>query len=187
MRRHRLTVCIFSPTNLAAMRPRTSTVVTTILWLGFLVGLLDICAAFIQVSIRFPGRNPLGVLRYIASAVYGKERASAGDSMMVAGALFHFIIAYSFTIVFVLAYPHLRWLSRNRWLTGIGYGLVIWAVMNLLVVPLTRIGRLPLRLPGAVIAASILILAMGLPLSFLTYRLYHKRTAAGRRSMATAG
>jgi uncharacterized membrane protein YagU involved in acid resistance len=163
------------------MQSKEKNLLTTILWVGFLVGLLDLSSAFIQIRIMFPERNPFGVLRYIASAVFGKERANAGSSMYFFGALFHFIIAYCFTIAFFLIYPHVRFLSKSRLLTGILYGLIIWTIMNLVVVPQTRIGHRPFVLKNAAIAAGILIVAIGIPLSYLAYRFYY-----GRRNMRTA-
>lgn len=160
------------------MPPKPSNLLVTILWVGFLVGLLDISAAFIQVKIMFPDRNPLRVLQYIASAVFGKERAYSEDTMYLFGALFHFIIAYGFTIAFFLVYPHLYFLSKSRLLTAIVYGIFIWVVMNLLIVPQTKIGRHPIVLKNAAIAAGILIVAIGIPLSYLAYRFYHLRKSS---------
>lgn len=155
------------------MQPKPSNLFTTILWVGFLVGLFDICSAFIQIRIMVPERNPLGVLRYIASAAFGKDTANSESLMFIWGALFHFIIAYSFTTAFFLIYPHLRLISKNRLVTGIVYGLIIWAIMNLIIVPQTKIGHRPLVLKNAAIAAGILIVAIGIPLSYLAYRFYY--------------
>ena len=162
------------------MQPKSSTLFITILWVGFLVGLLDITSAFIQMKIMFPDRSPFGVLRYIASAAFGKERANE-DSMFFFGALFHFIIAYCFTIAFFLIYPHIRFLSKKRLLTGIFYGIFIWAVMNLLVVPQTLISHRPFVLKNAAIAAGILIVAIGLPLSYFAHRFYCERKTSPKR------
>jgi uncharacterized membrane protein YagU involved in acid resistance len=159
------------------MQPKPSNLFTTILLVGFLVGMLDISAAFIQMKIMFPERDPLGVLRYIASAVFGKERANSESSMYFIGAIFHFIIAYCFTVTFFLIYPHVRFLSKSRLLTGIFYGLIIWTVMNILVVPQTKIGQRPFVLKNAAIATGILIVAIGIPLSYFAYSFYYgKRT-----------
>ena len=160
------------------MPPKPSNLLVTILWVGFLVGLLDISAAFIQMKIMFPDRNPLDVLQYIASAVFGKERAYSEDKMYLFGALFHFIIAYGFTIAFFLVYPHLHFLSKRRLLTAIVYGIFIWVVMNLLIVPQTKIGHHPIVLKNAAIAAGILIVAIGIPLSYLAYRFYYVRKSS---------
>lgn len=169
------------------MQPKPHNLLITILWVGFLVGLFDITSAFIQVKIMFPERNPLGVLRYIASAVFGKERANAESSMYFIGAIFHFMIAYCFTIAFFLIYPHIRFLSKSRLLTGILYGLVIWAVMNLLVVPQTKIGHRPFVLKNAAIAAGILIVAIGIPLSYFAYRFYYKREPSINQQASLTG
>ena len=166
------------------MQPKPRNLLITILWVGFLVGLFDIASAFIQVKIMFPERNPLGVLRYIASAVFGKERTHSESSMYFIGAIFHFIIAYCFTIAFFLIYPHIRFLSKNRLLTGILYGLVIWAVMNLLVVPQTKIGHRLFVLRNAAIAAGILIVAIGIPLSYFAYRFYYGKNSSITQSSA---
>lgn len=164
------------------MQPKPTNLFLTILWVGFLVGLLDLSSALIQVKIMFPDRNPLAVLRYIAGAVFGKERANADDSMLFFGALFHFIIAYCFTIVFFLLYPHIHFLSINKLLTGIVYGLFIWAIMNLVVVPQTKIGHRPFVLKNAAIAAGILIIAIGIPLSYIAYKFYYGRKHSGKQA-----
>ena len=166
------------------MQSKSSKFFITVLWVGFLVGLFDLTSAFIQVKIMFPGRNPTAVLRYIASAVFGKERANADDSMFFFGTLFHFIIAYCFTIAFFLVYPRIRLLAKNRLITGILYGLFIWAVMNLLVVPQTRIGHRPFVLKNAAIAAGILIVAIGIPLSYFAYRFYYGRKVSANQQTA---
>lgn len=170
--------CIFKIQS-SPMPRKPLNLLVTILWVGFLVGLLDISAALIQVKIIFPDRNPSGVLLYIASAVFGKQRAYSEDKMYLFGALFHFIIAYGFTIAFFLIYPHVRFLSKSRLLAAIGYGIFIWVVMNLLVVPQTKIGDHPIVLKNAAIAAGILIVVMGIPLSYLAYRFYY----AGKSSL----
>lgn len=172
--------------QITQMQPKPSNLLMTILWVGFLVGLFDITAAFIQTKIMFPDRNPFGVLRYIAGAVFGKEKANADDSMLFFGALFHYIIAYCFTIAFFLLYPHLHFLSLNRLLTGILYGVFIWAVMNLLVVPQTKIGARPFVLKNAAIAAGILIVAIGIPLSFLAHSFYNRRSTSIKEQAAMA-
>jgi hypothetical protein len=145
----------------------------TILGAGLLVGGLDIAAALIQFYIR-TGKDPLIVLKYIASAVFGKEAYSLGNSMVVLGLLFHFLIAFTWTILFFLIYPKLRLLSWNRVVTGILYGIFIWIMMNRVVVPLTKISTGAFDAKQATIAVIILICAIGIPLSFIAHRYYSK-------------
>ena len=146
---------------------------TTILWVGFLVGYLDITAAIFNFMFTSAG-SPLVIFRYIASAVFGKSAFSA-PNMVTYGFLFHFLIAYSFTLVFFLVYPSLPFLAKSRLLTGLLYGSFVWCIMNLVVVPFSRIGSYPAANGKTVIQLLILILAIGLPLSYLAHWYYKPR------------
>ena len=147
--------------------------VKTIALIGLLVGSLDITAACIQVYIM-RGTSPEIVLRYIASGAFGKAAFSGGWGMPMAGLLFHFIIAYSFTTLFFLLYPSLKIMSKSVVATAIVYGIFIFVVMNLLIVPLTKIPASTFHLDKALMATAILIVAIGLPLSFFARKFYPK-------------
>jgi len=144
---------------------------TVILWTGLLAGTFDILAAFIQYFISFH-RNPLRVLLFIASGVFGKNAYTGGNLMYLAGAIFHYMIAFAFTILFFFCYPLISKLSLNRVITGIAFGVFIWLVMNLLVVPLSRTVPIPFHWPKVLLAMAILVVAIGVPLSYTAYRFY---------------
>lgn len=152
---------------------------TIILWAGLLVGTLDICSAFISYSINNPGKNPLRILNYIASAVFEKDVAYSEDYMRIIGLLFHYIVAFSFTALFFLIYPRIKFLSLSRLLTGILYGAVVWCIMNLLVVPNTNIHRYPSWNKQAMIQMGILMIAIGIPLSYIAYWFYYRKNRVG--------
>ncbi len=141
---------------------------------GFLVGSLDILAAMANFYIQ-TGKDPVIVLRYIARAVFGKEAAydEANSLMPVWGLLFHFIIAYSWTTLFFLLYLRFKFMSANRVLTGIVYGVFIWVMMTRVIIPLTTLGSSPIVWKQALIAIGILIIAISMPLSFIAYRYYN--------------
>ncbi|MDI3318994.1 hypothetical protein [Pinibacter soli] len=149
--------------------------VKTIAWAGLLVGTLDILAAVVNFKIA-TGKDPVLIFQYIASAVFGKD-AYNGSLMPVLGLIFHFIIAYIFTIIFFFIYPKLKLYKYNAVLTGIAYGIVIWIVMNVAVVPLSRIGKFSFKLSNVLLQASILIVMIGIPLSFICKCHYLKREA----------
>jgi len=145
-----------------------------ILLAGLLAGTLDISAALIDYYIT-TGKGPEGVLKYIASGVFGRTKAfgTEGSSMIILGLLFHYIIAMSFTIFFFWLYPRLSILSRNRVVTGILYGLFIWIVMIFIVTRLSNTPHAPIstiKPLKAVKAILILICMIGLPLSFIAYK-----------------
>ena len=149
----------------------------TIVLAGLLVGSLDIIAALVNFYIN-TGKDPKIVLKYIASAVFGKAAFSGGNNMAVWGLLLHFLIAFIWTSIFFFIYPKLRLLSWNRIITGILYGIFIWIIMTQVVVPMSKVTAGPFNLKQAVIAVLILIAAIGLPLSFIAHRFYAVRTRA---------
>jgi hypothetical protein len=53
------------------------------------------------------------------------------------------------------------------------YGVLVWAVMNLVVLPLSRVRRGPFQPGQAAVAVAILILCIGLPLAGIVGR--HER------------
>lgn len=133
---------------------------------GLIAGTLDIGAASTQYLLQ-GGKNPVRILEYIASAVFGSSVMGAGGAIAVAGLLLHYLIAYIWTTLFYLAYPHVGLLRKNPFAVAVGYGLLVWAVMNRVVVPLSRIGppTTPFNLARAATAAGILIVCIGLPLA----------------------
>jgi hypothetical protein len=140
-------------------------------WL--LVGTLDITCASIQTLIY--GRDVINLFKFVASGFFGEEASKGGMEYAFYGLAFHYFIAFSWTTLFFLVYPKLKLWSINRIVTGIGYGLFIWLVMNRVVLKLSNIPPFPFRLMSAVIGASILIVAIGIPLSFLANRFYSSR------------
>jgi hypothetical protein len=143
---------------------------------GLIAGTLDICTALVQVYLR-SGKNPLPVLNYISGALVGKQQAG-GTWMMILGLLLHYFIAFAFTFFFFWLYPRWNALAKNRFLTAIGYGLFVWGLMNLVIVPLSKISKFPSDPKQAAIAAAILICMIGLPLSFIIGGYYDKRKTA---------
>ncbi len=147
----------------------------TIAGAGLLVGSLDIIAALLHFYVK-TGKDPLIVLKYIASAVFGGEAYTKGNSMALWGLLFHFVIAFIWTLLFFLIYPKLKLLSWNRIVTAILYGIFIWIMMTQVVVPLTKIPPpKEFDMKQAIIGTLILIGAIGLPLSFIAHRYYSKQ------------
>ena len=157
------------------MQPKRN-LLLTLLWVGFFVGYLDITAAIINFMFN-SDKSPVLIFNYISSAFFGRERAYSEGSMIAFGILFHFLIAYSFSVFFFLIYPHFHFLSKNRLLTGILYGCFVWCVMNLIVVPLSRINKFPTPDGKMFIQVGILVVAVGIPLSYLA-NWYYRRAAS---------
>jgi hypothetical protein len=161
------------PINTKQPGSRASSITGLIMRTGLLAGTLDALAASIQFYLT-TGRNPAIVFRYIASAVFGKDALAGGTTMAICGLLFHYMIAFIFTIVFVLAFPRLRLFRFNRFATGIIYALLVWSIMNLVVVPLAFSRPYQFHLKGALISAGILVICIGLPISLMANWFYGK-------------
>ena len=149
----------------------------TILWVGLLAGSLDIFAACLQAYLM-RGTSPVIVLQFIASGAFGKPAFSGGWQMALAGLLFHFIIAYSFTALYFLLYPFIRGLANHIAIAAIIYGIFIFVVMNLLVLPMTKIPSITFKWDKAAIATGILIVAIGLLVAYFARQFYRQREAA---------
>src|SRR6267154_65435 len=145
----------------------------TILLTGLLVGTLDAAAAVIQFIIP-TWRNPVRIFEYIASGVFGTNAFSGGPVMSVLGLLFHYFIATAWTSLFFTLYPRIPWLAKNRVAGGLVYGVFIWLMMNMVIVPLSNVPHFPVRVSGAAIGMAILMIVVGLPISFRANRYYLK-------------
>ena len=159
-----------SPNSVTSHTSSTTRRWKAILFTGLLVGTLDMLAA-VTVYQTSPGQ----IFKFIASGAFGAGRAFSGGSIMVVwGVAFHYAIAFAWTIGFFFVYPWLPMLWRNKYLTGVLYGIFIWSIMNLIVIPLSAIPANTFHLTSAAIAASILIVAVGLPIAFLAHRYYSR-------------
>jgi hypothetical protein len=142
----------------------------TVLSVGLLAGALDISCALVSYSIK-THKDPVRVFYFIASALFGKEAYDGGITMIIIGALMHFLIAAAFTIFFFLIYPRLSFLSRSVLLTAILYGVFVWAIMNLVMLPLLHTAT-PVKTQDILLGMAILIVAIGLPLSYFAKKFY---------------
>jgi len=160
------------------MTVRTPSARRSILTAWLIAGSLDIITACLFFSIR-TGKNPMRVLHFVASGVFGKAALTGGALYAVYGLLLHYLIAFLFTVFFYWIYPKRKWFAYNQWITAIVYGSFVWVVMNLLIVPLSHTPKSPI-LPGqAIIAALILICMIGLPLSIIIGQYYADRRTGG--------
>jgi len=144
-----------------------------ILFAWLTAGSLDILAACVQYYLK-TGMNPEGVLKYVASGFFGSAAFSGDATMVVWGLVFHYINAFCFTLFFFMIYPRLKFLSYNKGITAIIYGLFAWCVMNLIVVPLSNTPKSAFHLSNALIAATILIFMIGLPITWIIGNYYSR-------------
>ncbi len=143
-----------------------------VLLAGLITGTLDILSAFVYFSIASHGQPVSRILVYISSGVFGKAAFNAGPAMVWWGLLFHYLIALIWSFVFFLIYPKLPAIRQHPVATGIVYGLLVWCVMNLVVLPLSLVPHGPLRLVNSVINMAILMVMIGIPLALMARKYY---------------
>lgn len=145
-----------------------------VLLTGLLAGALDLSGACIGYMIDHDGKFPTKILEYIAGGVFGKDALTGGTTMKLAGLLFHFLIAMSFTFFYFFIYPKIKLLRKNVLFSAFIYGLFVWAVMNLLVVPNSAWHKpiTPFDVAASAKAAFILILCIGLPVAYFAKKYF---------------
>ncbi|MEG0850941.1 MAG: DUF1440 domain-containing protein [Flavobacterium sp.] len=148
----------------------------TVLSSGLLAGTLDILAAILIYAVLLHKTTAEKILQSIASGIFKQEAYIGGPQMAVYGLLLHYFIAFAFAYFFCKIYPYFPFLQKNTVFSGVLYGLFVWIVMNLIVLPIT-FPKLPSKHFDFPLLLSILILifCVGIPIAFITKKHYTYR------------
>jgi uncharacterized membrane protein YagU involved in acid resistance len=120
------------------MKPRRGRrALSSVLLGGLVAGVCDITYA-IGISYLRRGVPPLRVLQSVASGWLGEEAFQGGVPAGMLGLATHFGIALTAAAIYVLASRRLPFLVRSPLAAGAAYGALIFAFMNLVVIPLSR-------------------------------------------------
>jgi hypothetical protein len=145
----------------------------------FVCGTLDIVEVLIFTWLR--SRGPAEhVLQFIATGVMGGAAFHQGWGSALLGLTIHYVISLFWVTLFVLVVR--RWPALVRWdlAFGVLYGLVMYAVMNFIVVPLTRIGPRPMAHGASLVNGVLaLVICFGVLMSLLR----RSRVASERRKV----
>ncbi len=146
-------------------RPR---VLEAILWGGLVAGVLD--AAYATTLWVLRGSTPARVWQGVASGLLGRDAAVQGGlPTALLGLALHFLIALTAAAVYVTVSRFLPVLRAHAVPSGLAFGLMVWAFMQYVVVPLSRIQSRPFA--GAFFtwdrlgAWAIHMLGVGLPIA----------------------
>lgn len=134
---------------------------------GLVAGILDILAAF---AMSWPRAAPARVLQSIAYGLMGRAAYQGGARTAALGLLLHFVIALGAATVYYAASRQWSVLRRRPVVCGLAYGVVVYLVMNLVVLPLSQIG---FRVPAWRTVALLVVIHMvgvGLPIALATAR-----------------
>lgn len=136
---------------------------------GAIAGLLDITYAVGFSALR--GVPPIRILQSVASGLLGAPAFAGGVPTAVLGLLLHFLIALLWAAIFYLASRSIRFLTRHPIVAGLSYGFLIYAIMNLVVLPLSAFPR-KVSFPLLVLVTGLLVhmFCIGLPISLAVRR-----------------
>jgi uncharacterized membrane protein YagU involved in acid resistance len=149
-----------------------------IIFLTWLIaGTLDLFSACLQF-VLVTGKSFVNVLLFVASGVYGTAAFGGNPVMPWMGVLFHYIIALGFTLLFFFLYPRIPEMRKIPAVSGLVYGIFVWLVMNLLILPLTNIPKGPFHLVNVLVGMTILMVAIGLPMGLMAGRFYQYKNEA---------
>lgn len=106
---------------------------------GLLAAAFDITYAIVFSALR--GVSATRVLQSVASGLLGAAAYDGGTATAALGLLLHFLMVALMAGIFYLASRQVPLLVRRAVVSGILYGAVIYAVMNLVVLPLSAFPR----------------------------------------------
>lgn len=141
----------------------------TVLLAGLVAGILDLVAA---VIVNLPrGIEPLSILQSIASGLLGRDTYSGGWSTAMLGVALHFAMMLIIATIYVLAARHWSALKSRAIASGISYGVIVYFVMNLVVLPLSAFPHdTALSTWKLATGLPIHILLVGIPIALIAAR-----------------
>ncbi len=130
---------------------------------GLIAGALDMTAAMLTYG--------SGVPRAIAGGLLGRAAFQGGTGTYILGFLLHFFIAFSAAAVYYAASRRLEFLKEHALVCGLFFGVAIYLVMNLIVLPLSALHVLrPIAVRDEIQGLLVHMIIIGLPISFSVKR-----------------
>ncbi|HEX6493920.1 MAG TPA: hypothetical protein VF018_00460 [Acidobacteriaceae bacterium] len=126
---------------------------------GALAGTFDLISAFITFGLGNP--------RLIAGGLLGKQAVQGGAGTWILGVALHYSIAFSAAAIYCLSSRRLNFLKDHWLVCGLFYGIAVFLVMNLIVLPLSAYHYMgPYQYRGLLTGILVHMLIIGLPISF---------------------
>lgn len=118
-----------APSRLAALR--------AIVWGGVLCGTCDLAFAVLYYGNK--GASPTAICQSIAGGVLGRATYSGGAQSAALGIVLHYVISFILAALYVRASRRLPVLLARAVLCGLLYGVAVYYVMNMVVLPLSAL------------------------------------------------
>lgn len=143
-------------------------VVAAIVLGGLVAGALDITSAFATFVPR--GAKEIDILHFIASGLIGGAAMTGGAATALLGLVVHFGLTTMMATLFVLASLRFEVLRQTPWISGSTYGVLLYAFMNYVAVPLSAVATWKAGSGWAMVGGIMGHIAyVGLPIALLAH------------------
>ena len=130
---------------------------------GLIAGSLDLTSAFITFG--------WGVPRAIAAGLMGRQAFQGGVATWILGVFLHYVIAFGAATVYCVTSWKLDFLKEHWLVCGMFYGIAVFLVMNLVVLPVSGLHASgPYQLRGLIQGIVVHMLIIGVPIAFCARR-----------------
>jgi hypothetical protein len=141
---------------------------------GLVAGTIDIGAASLINHV-----GPALILQGIASGLIGMRSYAGGGGTVILGLALQLAMSIAIAGIYATAATRLAWLRSRPILAGLAFGLGVFVVMNLIVVPLSAFGPKPAHVSMVWLLLNVLaMLAFGVIVAMIV-RWGLRRIAAG--------
>lgn len=138
---------------------------------GLVAGVLDLLYVVVYYGITAKGVGPTQIFQGIAAGLLGSKAARDGGAATAGlGLGLHFVIAFGAAAVFYAASRRWKILLERPWITGPIYGVGVWLVMNLVVLPLSATPPKAFPSPTWIPVLIAHLFCVGLPIALLVRR-----------------
>ena len=145
--------------NTASATTSTPRPIPAILVGGLIAGTIDAALAFHTFGPRMP--------QGIASGLIGRSAFEGGAATWILGLAIHFLIALTMAAVYYAASRKLPFLVEYPLVCGLFYGMGLYLVMNLVVVPLSAIhARGPIERARLIEGLLVHMVLIALPIAY---------------------
>ena len=141
-----------------------------IFWGGLIAGTLDLTGACVVSWLR-AAVSPVRIMQSVASGLLGAAAYTGGAKTAALGVVLHYCIATIWVVVFYLASRRLRFLIERPIPWGLVYGVIVYAFMNFVVLPMSALPqRTAPTLSSRIINLVIIMICIGLPIALIVRR-----------------
>lgn len=136
------------------------------------VGTADIIAAYVSQWIK-TGKFADKMLFYIAGGVLGLDTSMQGGNWVAfLGLSIHYTIAFLLTVFFFWIFPKIKFLSFDKYVIGMLYGVFANLVVAQVIRWFTPLPDPSFVFSQALISWFILGVALGIPIAYNAYKYY---------------